>query len=71
MLQTAGRGAPGYVLTPGGLEVDFLATLPDGQQWLVQVCHDLTDPQTLAREVRALQDAQPAHPHARCCCGWP
>lgn len=61
------RGASvGYVLTPGGYEVDFLAQLPDGQQWLVQVCHDLTDPQTLTREVRALQDARQEHPQARC-----
>lgn len=61
------RGASvGYVLTPGGFEVDFLATLPGGEQWLVQVCHDLSDPQTLAREVRALQDARQERPQARC-----
>lgn len=61
------RGASlGYVLTSSGYEVDFLAHLPDGQQWLVQVCYDLTDPHVLAREVRALQDAQQEYPRARC-----
>ncbi|MCZ2406881.1 MAG: ATP-binding protein [Burkholderiales bacterium] len=61
------RGASvGYVLTRGGFEVDFLAMLPGGEPWLVQVCHDLTDPGTLAREVRALQEARQEHPGARC-----
>lgn len=60
------RGATvGYVHTRSGFEVDFCATLPDGQTWLVQVCHDASDPDTLAREVRALQDAQPDWPRAR------
>ena len=54
-----------YVHTPGGYEVDFCAQLPQGETWLVQVCLDLTDPATLAREVRALQDTQTLWPHAR------
>lgn len=56
----------GYVITPAGYEVDFCATLPSGQQWLVQVCQDLADAQTLQREVRALQDARQQWPEARC-----
>lgn len=61
------RGATvGYVLTPAGFELDFHATLPDGQQWLVQVCMDLADPETREREVRALLDARPCWPKARC-----
>lgn len=61
------RGASvAYVLTGNGLEVDFRATLPDGQTWLVQVCLDATAPATWAREVRALQDARKDWPQARC-----
>jgi len=60
------RGATvGYVLTPSGFEVDFHAALPDGQQWLVQVCLDATDSATLQRELRALQDARQDWPQAR------
>jgi predicted AAA+ superfamily ATPase len=55
----------GYVHTPGGYEVDFCAQLPQGETWLVQVCLDLTDPETLQREVRALQDTQTLWPQAR------
>lgn len=54
-----------YVHTRAGFEVDFHATLPDGQEWLVQVCLDASAPDTLAREVRALQDAQQDWPNAR------
>ena len=54
-----------YVHTRGGFEVDFCAALPDGQTWLVQVCLDLSSPDTFAREVRALQDAQADWPQAR------
>jgi len=60
------RGATvGYVHTPSGYEVDFHAALPDGQEWLVQVCVDLADPDTLQRELRALQDARREWPDAR------
>ena len=55
----------GYVHTGQGFEVDFCARMPDGSTWLVQVCLDLSDPDTLQREVRALQDAQAEWPKAR------
>jgi hypothetical protein len=54
----------GYVRTPGGFEVDFLARLPDGSQHLVQVCADLTSAPTRERETRALLDARAEFPHA-------
>lgn len=54
-----------YVHTPSGYEVDFCAQLPTGETWLVQVCLDLTDTDTLQREVRALQDTPSQWPHAR------
>jgi predicted AAA+ superfamily ATPase len=60
------RGAAvDYVLTPGGFEVDFCARWPEGQVWLVQVCADLSDASTLARELRALEDARASWPEAR------
>jgi predicted AAA+ superfamily ATPase len=55
----------GYVHTGQGFEVDFCARMPDGQTWLVQVCLDLSDADTLHREVRALQDAQADWSQAR------
>lgn len=52
------RGAEvAYVKTKDGYEVDFLARQAAGGQALVQVCADVDDPETLAREVRALQAA--------------
>jgi hypothetical protein len=60
------RGAAvDYVVTPSGFEVDFCARWTDGRAWLVQVCADLSDAATLAREVRALQDARSLWPGAR------
>lgn len=60
------RGADvGYGHTPEGWEVDFVATMPDGQQLLIQVCEDITSPQTLNREVRALAGTGPTRPNAR------
>lgn len=60
------RGAAvDYVLTPGGFEVDFCARWPEGPVWLVQVCADLSDASTLARELRALEDARASWPEAR------
>jgi predicted AAA+ superfamily ATPase len=60
------RGAAvDYVLTPGGFEVDFCARWPEGHVWLVQVCADLSDASTLARELRALEDARASWPQAR------
>lgn len=40
----------GHVRTPQGFEVDFHARLPDGRQHLVQVCPDLSSPDTLQRD---------------------
>jgi len=54
-----------YVHTPGGFEVDFHARYPDGRETLVQVCADINSQDTMARETRALQDAQQQFPHAR------
>jgi hypothetical protein len=45
--------------------VDFLARHLDGSEDLIQVCASVDDPATLAREVRALQDAVSEHPRAR------
>jgi len=53
-----------YVHTPNGYEVDFLAQDTAGHEALIQVCADASDPATLAREVRALQDAATLWPHA-------
>lgn len=53
-----------YVRTPGGFEVDFYARGLDGNEALIQVCADLDSPDTLAREVRALQDAAIIWPNA-------
>jgi predicted AAA+ superfamily ATPase len=59
------RGAEiGYVKTDGGLEVDFLARYPAAGEELIQVCADVSVPETLAREVRALAEAAAAHPRA-------
>lgn len=53
-----------YVRTPGGFEVDFYARGLDGNEALIQVCADLDSPDTLTREVRALQDAAIIWPNA-------
>ena len=53
-----------YVRTPAGFEVDFYARGITGTETLIHVCTDLDDPDTLAREVRALQDAAQAWPSA-------
>lgn len=54
----------GYVKTADGLEVDFLARHPAGGEELIQVCADLSSPETRARELRALAAAGEEHPHA-------
>lgn len=52
------RGAEvAYVKTRNGHEVDFLSREADGGQALIQVSSSLDDPDTLDREVRALQEA--------------
>ena len=53
-----------YVKTPGGYEVDFRARHLAGGESLIQVAADIDDPDTLEREVRALEDAQVEHPEA-------
>ncbi len=55
-----------YVRTASGYEVDFLATRYDGAQTLIQVCADLEGSAALARETRALHEAQLEYPHAAC-----
>ena len=54
-----------YVRTPEGYEVDFLARDATGGMELVQVCADLSDPATAAREQRALAAAGKRFPKAR------
>lgn len=48
----------GYLLTEGGHEVDFLARDFEGNERLIQVASDLSDPATFEREVRALDAAR-------------
>lgn len=51
------RGAEvGYFLTANKYEIDFHARLPNGELWLVQVCLDIDDEQTMAREIRPFTD---------------
>lgn len=54
-----------YVRTPEGYEVDFLARARGGEQELIQVCADASDPFTAARESRALAAAGKQFPQAR------
>ena len=59
------RGAEvGYVKTGDDLEVDFLARRPAAQAELIQVCADLSSPETRLRELRALAAAATDHPRA-------
>lgn len=65
LLELVRRGAlVNYVRTSGGFEVDFYARDGVGQEALIQVCAELDNPETLAREVRALQDAATTWPGA-------
>lgn len=65
LLELERRGfTSAYVRTPEGFEVDFLATSPEGDEHLIQVCAELDDAETLTREVRALEAAAALHPHA-------
>lgn len=54
----------GYVKTAEGFEVDFLARHATKDPELIQVCADARNPETLAREVRALTEAAKTHPRA-------
>lgn len=58
------RAEIAYVKCGDGLEVDFLARFPDGTTELIQVCADLADPSTRARELRAMETAAQLHPGA-------
>jgi predicted AAA+ superfamily ATPase len=53
-----------YVRTGDGHEVDFFARNPEGGAILIQVCADLSDTDTYAREVRALTAAAAEYPDA-------
>jgi len=59
------RAEISYVKTSGNFEVDFHARYPDASEELIQVCASIDDPDTLAREVRALQDAASQYPRAK------
>lgn len=52
----------GYVRTRQDLEVDFRVRFADGTPELIQVCADLADVGTQARELRALEDAAREEP---------
>ena len=54
-----------YLRTPEGYEVDFLARSASGDEELIQVCADLSDPGTAVRECRALEAAGRLFPRAR------
>jgi predicted AAA+ superfamily ATPase len=54
----------GYVRTRDGFEVDFFARGPAGGAVLIQVCADVGDAETYAREVRALSAAAVEYPGA-------
>src|SRR5712692_2813883 len=63
-LERRGGAEVGYVKTDEGLEVDFLARYPGAGEELIQVCADLSAPETLTRELRALTTAAKEHPRA-------
>lgn len=64
--ELARRGAAiGYARTGQGFEVDFHVRAPGGASELIQVCADIGDAATLARELRALEDAAREYPHAK------
>jgi predicted AAA+ superfamily ATPase len=53
-----------YVRTAEGYEVDFLARAAAGRTTLTQVCAEIDERDTVAREVRALLAASAEHPGA-------
>jgi predicted AAA+ superfamily ATPase len=53
-----------YTRTHDALEVDFYSRSPSGEEALIQVCADLDNADTLAREIRALQRASETWPNA-------
>ncbi len=64
-LELSRRGAEvAYVRTANGFEVDFYARSIGDREKLIQVCASIDQPATLAREIRALQDAKADFPQA-------
>jgi hypothetical protein len=64
-LELVRRGAEvAYVRTANGFEVDFHVRSLAGREQLIQVCASIDQPATLAREIRALQDATADFPRA-------
>jgi len=59
------RADVGYFKSMDGLEVDFLVRHRNGDEELIQVCANLRSPETLARELRALEASVHEHPRAR------
>lgn len=55
----------GYLKTESGLEVDFHARPLAGESLLIQVCADTSNPATLLRETRALEEAKARFPKAK------
>lgn len=53
-----------YMITPGGHEVDFIATYPNGTQEAIQVVYDVTDEKNLKKKIRALEDSKEILPNA-------
>jgi predicted AAA+ superfamily ATPase len=53
-----------YVKNASGSEVDFLARFPDRSEQLIQVCAEIRDESTLARELRGLREAAADYPSA-------
>jgi predicted AAA+ superfamily ATPase len=47
-----------YYQTQSGYEIDFVTQSPDGKKEFIQVTWDMSDPETRAREERALEEAK-------------
>lgn len=58
------RAETGYVRTESGREVDFFVCYPGAGAELIQVCADLSAPDTLDRELRAFAEAVRQYPRA-------
>jgi len=58
------KHAIGYGRTAHGFEIDFQARNAEGALQLIQVCADVSEPATLSRELRALDDAAQTYPDA-------
>lgn len=54
-----------YFRTPQGNEVDFHAVDATGNTFLIQVCANASNPATLRREVRSLEEAKAHRPDTR------